>query len=90
MHVEKMSSCVLMCCVVLCRTGDAQIHMLELAWRCLAWKSLQCLFMSETSFCLCIDGCVSLYHTRHASRATFKLAGNRFAKKRIHCGGLGQ
>ena len=37
-HVEKMASCVFMCCASLCGTGDAPIYMLELAWCRLAWK----------------------------------------------------
>ena len=35
-----MASCVLTCCASLCRTGDARIYMLELAWRRLAWKPM--------------------------------------------------
>ena len=85
-HVEKMASCVLMCCASMCRTGDAQIYMLELAWR--RFGNQCSVHLCRRLFCLCIDACVSLYHTRHASCDMFKLAGNRLAKKRNYCAGL--
>ena len=57
-HVETMRSCVLMCAPSLCRTGDAQIYLLELAWRRLAWIPMQCSSISESFGFLCIDDCV--------------------------------
>ena len=87
-HVETMRSCVLMCAASLCRTGDAQIYLLELAWRRLAWIPMQCSSISEYFGFLCIDDCVSLYYTTPASCEMFRLAENRLAKKRNGCTGL--
>ena len=46
-HVEKMASCVLMCCASLCRTEKARIYMLELAWRRLARRPMHSSSMLE-------------------------------------------
>ena len=48
----KMRSCVLMCAAALCRAERvAQIYLLELAWRGLAWIPMQCSSMSEPFRC---------------------------------------
>ena len=88
-HFEKMCSCELMCAASMCRAERvAQIYLLELAWRGLAWIPMQCSSISESFGFLCIEDCVSLYYTTHASCDIFQLVVNGLAKKRNGCAGL--
>ena len=78
-----------MCIASLCRAEIvAQIYLLELTWRGLAWIPMQCSSMSEPFRYSGTDDCVSLYYTTHASCDIFKLVVNGFAKKRNGSAGL--